>query len=118
MDLLLIFILASIIGAALVARVMVWATDRATHGAITSNFQASEYILEYHRPPPHWTATARRVWPPQRGKQNVTKAELLARLDELINFFVQCSFFEDEWSREQLLLQLEQERQAWLFNIK
>ena len=113
MDVLLVVILGSILGAALVAWVIVSATNRASHAAITRHFQASEFILQRHRPPPDWLKPARFSWLPLRGNTRSSKADSLAKLDDLIRFFAACSFFEDEWSREQLLRQLQDERAAW-----
>ena len=56
MDFLALFIVASILGAALVAWVIVWTTKRASDAAITRHFKASEYILETGEPPPNWLA--------------------------------------------------------------
>ncbi len=113
MDFLLFFILASLGGAALVASVIVRSTDRAAHKAITSYFKASEFILEHHRPPPEWIITAPRGWLRARSLRPVGKSDVMARLDDLIEFFENCSFFEDEFAREQLLLKLRQEREDW-----
>ncbi len=38
---------------------------------------------------------------------------MMARLDELIQFFEHSAFFEDEWTRQQLLAQLDEERRNW-----
>ncbi|MDE2952602.1 MAG: hypothetical protein OXT68_17770 [Chloroflexota bacterium] len=113
MDFLLFFVLASLGGAALVAFVIVRATDRASHSAITSYFKASEFILEHHRPPPEWIMTAPGGWLRGRTIRPVNKGDVMARLDELIEFFEDCSFFEDEFAREQLLLKLREEREDW-----
>ena len=98
MDFLALFVVVSILGAGMVALVIVWTTNRAAKSAITRHFQASEYILETGEPPPSW-----------RGK----RADPVQRLDELILFFEHCSFFEDDFAREQLLLQLEDTRENW-----
>ncbi len=98
MDFLALFVLVSIMGAASVALVIVWTTNRSAASAITRHFKASEYILETGEPPPNW-----------RGK----RADPLERLDELILFFEGCSFFEDEFARKQLLLQLAEVREKW-----
>ena len=98
MDFLALFIFASILGAALVALVIVWTTNRAAHNAVTRHFQASEYILETGNPPPNWL-----------GK----RADPMRRLGELIAFFETCRFFEDEFAREQLLSRLAATREEW-----
>lgn len=113
MDFLLFFVVASLGGAALVAFVIVRSTDRASHKAITSYFKASEFILEHHRPPPEWIKTGPGDRLRRRSMRPVGKGDVLSRLDELIGFFERCSFFEDEFAREQLLLQLRQEREDW-----
>lgn len=147
MDFLLFFVLASLGGAALVAFVIVQFTNRASHKAITSYFKASEFILEHHRPPPEWTKPVPGRWlrarslrpfgsglagakmPPALTRKNklfrrridsvyMNGSDLLARLDELIDFFENCSFFEDEFAREQLLLKLRQEREDWRSNLQ
>ena len=98
MDFLALFVVVSIMGAGLVALVIVWTTNRTAARAITRHFQASEYILDTGEPPPSWS-----------GK----RADPVKRLDELIVFFEHCSFFEDEFAREQLLMQLEEVRENW-----
>lgn len=98
MDLLVLFALASILGAAGVAGVIVWATNRAAGSAITRHFKASEHILDTGEPPANWR------------KQ---RKDPLASLDELIEFFETCRFFEDEFAREQLLAQLAKVREDW-----
>lgn len=113
MDLLLVFIVASVIGATLLARVIIWSTNRASHTAITSYFKASEFILEHHRPPPNWVIHAPKGWRGRRSVKPVSKADIIANLDDLIGFFEACSFFEDEWTREQMLKQLREERDSW-----
>ena len=113
MDFLLFFVVASLGGAALVAFVIVRSTDRASHKAITSYFKASEFILEHHRPPPEWITTAPGGWLRARSIRPVGKNDVMARLDDLIDFFENSTFFEDEFAREQLLLKLRQEREDW-----
>ncbi|MCY4147091.1 MAG: hypothetical protein OXE95_03815 [Chloroflexi bacterium] len=98
MDLLAAFALASALGAAGVASVIIWATDRAAASSITRHFKASEHILNTGEPPANW--------------RNQRK-DPLANLDELIKFFETCRFFEDEFAREQLLAQLAMVRADW-----
>lgn len=98
MELLVFFALASALGAAGVAGVIVWVTNRAADSAITRHFKASEHILDTGEPPTTWR------------KQ---RKDPLAKLDELILFFEGCNFFEDEFAREQLLAQLAQVREDW-----
>ena len=113
MDLLALFIVASVIGAVLVAWVILWTTKRASDSAITRYFRASEYILETGQPPPDWLTAP--WWKRLLGAAPKPAAEetALARLEELIRFFEHCSFYEDEFAREQHLSQLEGVRQAW-----
>lgn len=114
MDLLAVFVVASVIGAGMVAWVIIWTANRATASAITRHFKASEHILETGKPPPDWLATP--IWRRLRGKafRSTSEAAVLARLDELIRFFEGCSFYEDDFAREQHLSQLERVRQTWL----
>ncbi|MDE2776716.1 MAG: hypothetical protein OXI77_12305 [Chloroflexota bacterium] len=113
MDLLIVFVIASVIGAVMIAWVIIWTANRASASAITRHFKASEYILETGKPPPDWLAAP--IWRRLRAKADTSNSEisLLARLDELIRFFEHCSFYEDEFAREQHLSQLEGIRRAW-----
>lgn len=113
MDLLGFFIIASAIGAGLVVWVIVWTTSRASESAITRYFKASEYILDTGNPPPEWYAVP--IWKrlPGAAPAKASEERILTRLDELIRFFEGCSFYEDEFAREQHLSQLEGVRQAW-----
>ena len=113
MSFIAVFLVASIIGAAMVAWVIVWATNRAASSAVTRHFKASEYILETGNPPPEWLAAP--VWKRLLGNPFASARSLgaLARLDEMIRFFEQCSFYEDEFAREQHLAQLEAIRRKW-----
>lgn len=113
MDLLAAFFVASIIGAATVAWVIYWTTNRASASAITQYFKASEHILETGKPPPDWLVAP--VWKRLLGKPSGAESETRAlyRLEELIRFFEHCSFYEDEFAREEHLAQLESLRQAW-----
>ncbi len=113
MDLLALFILASLIGTLIIARVIVWSTDRASNSAITNYFKASEYILETGEPPPEWLAVPFRVRLFRTASASISHDQLMARLDDLFRYFEQCSFFEDEWTREQLLSQLGEVRENW-----
>ncbi len=113
MDLLAVFVLASLIGAFMIVRVIFWTTNRAAHSAVTRYFKASEYILETGEPPREWLAPPlrRRIF--NSAPSPVTNDEVLERLDDLFRFFEQCSFFEDELAREQLLSQLTEIRERW-----
>ena len=111
MDLLFLFVLASILGALTVARVILWSTQRATSSAITSYFKASEYILETGEPPPEWLVKPRRLFRSSNAK--VAHSEIMARFDDLVRFFEHSSFFADEWTREQMLAQLASIREGW-----
>ena len=113
MDLLIVFAIASVIGAVMIAWVIIWTANRASASAITRHFKASEYILETGKPPPDWLATP--IWRRLRAKAfgSTGQIAVLTRLDELIRFFEHCSFYEDEFAREAHLSQLERVRQTW-----
>ena len=113
MDLLLLFSLAALAGAAAVAGVIFWSTQRAASSAITSYFKASEYILETGEPPPDWLASPRRKRLLRAGASNSSHDHLMDRFDDLVRFFEHCSMFEDEWTREQMLAQLAAIRERW-----
>lgn len=113
MDLLALFVVASVIGASLVAWVIVWTTNQSTESAITRHFKASEYILDTGQPPPAWLRAP--LWKRLIGAETGSARDEIAlmRLDELIRFFEQCSFYEDEYAREQHLAQLDAVKKAW-----
>ena len=113
MDLLALFVVASLVGGGMVAWVAIWTINRASNAAITRHFKASEYILETGKPPPGWLRTS--AWKRLLGVLPLSDADepVMARLDELIRFFEHCSFYDDEFAREQHLSQLEGVRRAW-----
>ena len=113
MDLLGLFLAASVIGAGLVAWVIIWTTNRASESAITRHFKASERILETGQPPPGWLNGGWRQRLPGASATANGEERALKRLDELIRFFENCSFYEDDFAREQHLSQLERLREAW-----
>lgn len=113
MDLLAIFALASLIGAFMLVRVILWTTNRAAESAVTQYFKASEHILETGEPPPEWLIPPVRKRLFSAAPATVTPDEILERFNDLLRFFEQCSFFEDEWAREQLLSQLQAVRAKW-----
>ena len=113
MDLLAVFVLASLIGSIMLVRVILWTTNRAAGSAITRYFKASEHILETGEPPPEWLATPARRRLFSAAPRAVIPGDVLERLDELFRFFEHCSFFEDERAREQLLTQLIAIRETW-----
>ena len=113
MDLLAVFTLASIAGAFMLVRFILWTTNRAAGSAVTRYFKASEHILETGEPPPEWLSPPIRRHIFSAAPAAVTHSEVLQRLDELFRFFEHCSFFEDEWAREQLLAQLAAVRETW-----
>jgi len=103
-------------GMALVVAVMLGATQRAGHLAITRNFLAAQHILAQHGPPPDWErapflrrlAVRLRLTDPGRPG-----ARVLRRMDALIAFFEHCRFFADERARDTLLGRLREERERW-----
>ncbi len=113
MELLLIFIAASLMGAGLVVWVMLWSTNRAADAAITRYFRDSEHILDTGKAPPSWHVIPwwKRLF--ARYSRGATQEDVLGRLDDMIRFFEHCSFVEDEWTREQLLAQLDEVRVRW-----
>ncbi len=113
MDLLAIFTLASLIGAFMLVRVIFWTTNRAAESAVTQYFRASEHILETGEPPPEWLVPPFRRRLFSRAPAAATPEEIHGRFKELLRFFENCSFFEDEWTREQLLSQLKAVREKW-----
>ena len=114
MDLLAVFALASLLGAFMIVRVILWTTNRAAETAVTRYFKASEHILETGEPPPEWLAPPlrRRIF--SAAPAAATDDDVLERLNDLFRFFEQCSFFEDEWAREQMLSQLTAIRERWM----
>ena len=118
MEILLGFTCLSILSVALIVKVMLWVTDKSATGAITQHFQAAEYILEHHQPPPAWSKTnpsfsiLRFSQKPQSPRQKGNT--MLERLDQLILFFEHCRFFQTEDARTALLDQLNNERTNWI----
>lgn len=117
MDFLLAFTLFAIIAAVIIAAVIVRSTRRAAAAAITRHFKAAEYILAHHQPPPSWQTPPWRKRLFSQSPRPTANADMLTRLDELIRFFEHSPFFEDEWTRQQLLTQLDQERQNWEISL-
>ncbi len=113
MDLLALVVLASVVGTLFVARVILWSSNRAAEGAVTRYFKASEHILNTGEPPPEWRIAPWRRRLTGGATATARDDEILARLDDLVKFFKTCRFFEDEWTREQLLAQLGEARAAW-----
>ena len=109
MSFILVFFVAAVAGATLLAAVIVWSTNRSIQGAITRHFQDSDYILSHRQPPPDWLKTR---WGRQPKKRN-----LLSRLDKLQRFYQNCTFFDSEDTREELLDQLSQTREKWQANL-
>lgn len=116
MDLLCLSLVFIGAGMALVIAVMLGVTQRAGHQAITRNFQAAEFIIAEHRPPPSWTrqpAWRRLLRRRDAARQSAEHARNLRRLAALIVFFEHSTFFADEDAREALLGQLREERVRW-----
>ena len=105
MDYLLGFLLFAIAGAALVAWVIVWSTNRAAHGAITDYFRDADYILEQHKPPPSWRR--------DRWGKPANERSVMQRMDKLVSFFEGSDFTDEAATRDELLRQLRDERQRW-----
>lgn len=113
------------IGVLGVAMFMLWWARRVSHLAITRQFQAAEFILEHHAPPPDWrrppgpVSRIRQAFRPDSkhapspDATSPAKHRLLERLDKVIAFFETSPFFEDEETRRELLTQLNNERAAW-----
>lgn len=131
MTYLLIAILVIAISMTLVAQFMMWLVRKMTAITLTERFQDAEYILTHSQPPAHW---ARPRSPFVRFMQGANvgnfimrlryaltaepsprqaQEQFLIRLDELIDFFEVCPFFQDEGSRDIMLNQLWDERDAW-----
>ena len=114
MDLLCLSLVFVGAGMALVIAVMLGVTQRAGHRAITRNFQAAEFIIAEHRPPPSWSTVWRRLAAARDGERlSQEKARHLRRLQALIGFFEHSTFFADEDARQALLGQLREEQVRW-----
>jgi hypothetical protein len=125
MSLFLVLLLASTAGFIGVALFTMWWMGRVSHVAITSQFQAAEFILEHHTAPLAWSRPkgpftwllqgSRSInWRNQLERSDArTRMRILEQLDELIAFFEICPFFQDEESREVLLGKLTAERDSW-----
>lgn len=113
MDILILFTLAALAGAAAIVGIILWSTQRAASSAITRYFKAGEYILATGKPPPDWLAKSRRRRLRLSGASAISHSELMKRFDEMVRFFEHCRFFEDERAREQMLAQLATIRERW-----
>lgn len=114
-----------------VAFFALWLMDKGAGAAFTDRFQDAEFILDNHRAPPSWgKRKSGFVWLMQDGgsidlrkRKGTTeqgagldskeKTRIMRRMDDLIEFFQTCPFFEDEETRELLLEELGQERADW-----
>lgn len=118
MELLIGFTCLSILSVALIVKVMLWVTDKSASGAITQHFQAAEYILEHHQPPPAWSKTnpsfSLLKLHPASKTSDYNANPMVDRLDQLILFFEHCRFFQTEDARTALLEQLNDERMSWM----
>ncbi|MEM7130111.1 MAG: hypothetical protein AAF702_27520 [Chloroflexota bacterium] len=128
---LLVAILIIAVSMALVAKFMMWLVDKTTAITLTQRFQDAEYILTYHQAPSHWSKPRSpfvrfmqganmgnfmvRLRHALAGEVGTSQSQqrLLTRLDDLIDFFESCPFFEDEGSRDLMLDQLWDERDQW-----
>jgi hypothetical protein len=119
MELLIGFVIAAIIGTVMLVKLIFWVTDKSAGVAITSYFQAAEYILEHHQPPTTWTSPSLPISQQIFGKNKkkpLQPDQLLERMDDLIAFFEHSTFFQDEDARTALLEQLHDERESWVQN--
>lgn len=125
------FSLFILLGIGFIALFILSLTHKVTKAVITDHFQDAEFILERHRAPAVWarpksffvllmqrsrSASLRdRIQQARKGENRETKTKIrvLRRLDELIDFFETCPFFQDEESRDILLGKLSLERVNW-----
>lgn len=118
MELLVGFTCLSILSVALIVKVMLLVTDKSAAGAITQHFQAAEYILEHHQPPPAWSNPSSGLslfkFFQKSQPSDHNNSTLLERLDHLIRFFEHSQFFQTEDARTALLDQLNNERTNWI----
>ena len=114
-----------------VAKFMMWLTEKGTHVAITERFQDAEFILAHQRAPDSWQKPRPLFVRLMQGSGSIPWYERLTqafqpeandgdpqtyqlqRLDNLIDFFETCPFFQDEASREIMLDQLWDVREKW-----
>ena len=120
----------------IVAKFMMWLAEKGTHVALTERFQDAEFILTYHRAPAKWEQPRslfarlmqgsgsepflqqlRQIIRPEQAAGNPRNL-MVQRLDDLIDFFEICPFFQDEASREVMLDQLWEERERWVEGIE
>ena len=117
MDLLIGFVVGAVIVTMMLIQLIFWVSNKSAGVAITSYFQAAEYILEHHQPPLAWTnppiPLSQRLFRQGKAKSPPDPAYLLQRMDDLIAFFEHSTFFQDEETRAVLLEQLNDERESW-----
>lgn len=132
MTLLFTTILIMAISMVVVAKFMMWLAEKGANVAITERFQDAEFILAHHHAPDSWQQPRsfftklmqgpisdpwyRRLRQAIQSDQNDDNSRdpLLQRLDNLIDFFETCPFFQDESSREIMLDQLWNVREKWV----
>jgi len=125
---LLVFAIAAFI---FIAFFGIWLLQKSTKASLTDRFRDAEFIVENQRAPASWTKpknifvylmqrinsddtkTQASTGVSDKGNKSKEKKRIFQRLDELIIFFTDVSFFEDAEAQEMLLAALDKARTDW-----
>jgi hypothetical protein len=124
-------ILIAIVGFGLIAAYILWLSNKITGIAVTDRFRDAEFIVDNHQAPAHWTQSRNvfarlmqhlrldkirkdaRETEKRQDAEHKEKTRILHQLDDLILFFENALFFEDDHAKVILLEELTEARKDW-----
>ena len=113
------FTLVATVSLVLVALFILWLSNKVANVAVTDQFKDAEFILEHHQAPADWAkprgglGKIKYRFSKSENRQTTLKTDVLQRLDDLIEFFEDSPFFEDEDTRAILLEELHNMHAEW-----